>query len=121
MNGDKDPDGSLNTSDDSYDADNIGDNGGSGKGVKVLDTISHKEIKKMIRDSAKKQEQEPRDPVETDKLYEEFGDILRVDKGVNKFTQDLDEYFEQDDAGEVDIPIDTHATFSECMLAFVPC
>jgi len=103
------------------DGDNVENNGNSGRGVKVLSTMTHDEYKKLRRESAKRQEQEPRDPVETDKLYEEFGDILRVDKGVNKFTQDLDEYFEQDESGEVDIPIDTRAALSECMLAFVPC
>ncbi|MEE8430338.1 MAG: hypothetical protein V3S16_03740, partial [Candidatus Desulfatibia sp.] len=82
--GDKDPDGSLNTSDDSYSVDNIGDNGDSDKGVNLLAKRSHKEIKKMIRESAKKQEQEPYDPndAETQKLFEEFGDILRVKKGL---------------------------------------
>ncbi len=142
MEGDKDSGGSLNTSDDSYNVDNIKDNGDSGKGFKVLSKRSHKEIKKMIRESAKKkkQEQKPYDPndAETQKLYEEFGDILRVKKDlknpgnepgrpetpcfeVNNFTQDIDEYFEQDEDGEVDIPVDTHAAFSERMLAFAPC
>jgi len=40
---------------------------------------------------------------------------------IEKFTQDLYGSVEQDESGEVDIPVDIHATFSECLLAFEPC
>lgn len=137
MDGDKDSGDSLNTSDDSYSVDNIKDNDNSGGGVKALSKRSHKETIKMMRESAKKQEPcDPNDP-ETEKLFDEIGDILCANKDiknsndepgrsetpcfdVNMFTQDLDEYFEKDEGGELDIPIDKHATLSESMLTSEP-
>jgi len=72
----------YNTSNNSYGVDSIGDNSNSEKSVKVLSKRLHKETIKMMRESAKKQEQAPCDPndPETQKLYEEFGDILCVNK-----------------------------------------
>jgi len=96
---DEDSGGSLNTSDDSYD---VEDDDGRGDGVKVLSEKS--DIKNKNGDSG----DEPWNP-ETP--------ILNYDQ----LFQDLDDYFEQDEGGEVDIPIDAHATFSECMLTSEPC
>ena len=94
MDGDKDSVGSLNTSDDSYSVDNIKNNDDSGKGVKLLSKRSHKETITMIRESAKKKKQKPCDPndPETQKLYEEFGDILRVDNQIPNRRENQDQH-----------------------------
>ena len=72
---DENSDGSLKIHDDSYsDNDNIDDNGNSGKGVKVLNTISQKEINKMKQEHIEKSKHIIPDESEINKLCEEFGE-----------------------------------------------
>lgn len=68
---------SLNTMDESYGIDNKQLSDDAEEGVKVIRSIPHKEVMKMMRESSKNQkEYDPNDP-EAVKLYKEIGGLLR--------------------------------------------